>query len=84
MKERNVIVKSSLEARPAALFVQTASKFSSAIHVNIGNKTVNAKSIMGVISLGILDGQEVRLVADGVDEEDAIIDLDFFLNFSII
>lgn len=84
MKEHNVIVKSSLEARPAALFVQTASKFNSNIHVNIGNKTVNAKSIMGIISLGILDGQKVTLIADGTDEEDAINNLELFLNFATI
>lgn len=80
MKEHTLTVESSLEARPAALFVQTASKYASNVHVKIGNKTVNAKSIMGMISLGILDGQNVTLVAEGSDEEEAISGLERFLN----
>jgi phosphotransferase system HPr (HPr) family protein len=57
------------EARPAALFVQTASKFVSCIHLQVGNKNANAKSIMGVISLGIDDGSAVTILAEGEDEE---------------
>jgi len=75
MMEYTMTVASSLEARPAAIFVQTASKFASHIDVRIDNKTVNAKSIMGMISLGILDGQIVTLIADGADEKQAIEEL---------
>lgn len=77
--EQTVPVIASLESRPAALFVQAASKFSSQIQVKIENKTVNAKSIMGIISLGILDGQEVTIVADGEDAKQAAAELKKFL-----
>ena len=64
---------------PAALFVQTASRFSSSIKVKVGTKIVNAKSIMGIISLGILDGQDVTLLVDGDDEMNAASELKKFL-----
>lgn len=79
MIEKTIAVGTSLEARPAAIFVQTASKFSSHIQINIDNKTVNAKSIMGMISLGILDGQTIKIIADGQDEEQAVKELSNFL-----
>ena len=79
MTERTVVVSNSLEARPAALFVQTASKFLSSIYINIDNKTVNAKSIMGMMSIGILDGQTITIRADGKDEHAAISELSRFL-----
>jgi len=79
MVEQVVSVIASLESRPAALFVQTASKYSSNINVKIDNKTVNAKSIMGIISLGILDGQDVTITADGEDAQQAVTDLKKFL-----
>ena len=80
MIQKRLKVESSLEARPAALFVQTAGKFKANIQVNIDNKTVNAKSIMGMISLGILDGQELTIIADGSDEEEAVNELFAFLS----
>ena len=80
MTETTAKVDTSLEARPAALFVQTASKYNSNIAVRIGNKTVNAKSIMGMISLGIVEGQNVTIVADGSDEDAAVRDLRRFFS----
>ncbi|MDR1559916.1 MAG: HPr family phosphocarrier protein [Clostridiales bacterium] len=80
MIERNIQVLASLEARPAALFVQTASQFASSIHLCMDNKTINAKSIMGVISLGVLDGQNVTIIAEGQDEEQAVDKLERFLS----
>jgi len=80
MVEYTTTVAASLEARPAALFVQTASRFKSHIDVRIDNKTVNAKSIMGMISLGILDGQTVTIAANGEDEQQAIDELKHFLS----
>ncbi|MDR2649584.1 MAG: HPr family phosphocarrier protein [Clostridiales bacterium] len=80
MIERTIQVLASLEARPAALFVQTASKFVSSIHLRIDNRTINAKSIMGVISLGVLDGQNVTIITEGQDEEHAADELERFLN----
>jgi phosphotransferase system HPr (HPr) family protein len=79
MIHRNIQVSASLDARPAALFVQTASQFASSIHLTIENKKINAKSIMGVISLGVLDGQNVIISADGKDEAQAVDRLEKFL-----
>lgn len=61
-----------LHARPAALFVQVASKFQSRIWVEKGSKKVNAKSIMGVMSLSVRKGDEVIITADGKDEKKAM------------
>jgi len=80
MIERTVTVNSGMEARLAAHFVQTASKFQSSIFVKFGSKKINAKSIMGMMSIGILDGQEVTLVAEGGDEEAAIAELKKFFS----
>lgn len=68
MSEKTITVAKSFDARQVAFFVQTASKFESKVMITIDNKTVNAKSIMGVISLGISQGQEVKVVAEGNDE----------------
>jgi phosphocarrier protein HPr len=64
--------QTGLHARPAALFVQVASKFQSRIWVELGSKKVNAKSIMGVMSLSVSKGDEVVLIADGKDEKKAM------------
>ena len=78
--ERTVTVGSSFETRSAALLVQTASKFSSKINIKVDGRTANAKSIMGIISLGITDGDTIVLSADGDDERQAIPALEqFFL-----
>jgi phosphocarrier protein HPr len=61
-----------LHARPAALFVQTAGKFTSNIWIKTGEKKVNAKSIMGLISLAVSSGTEITIIADGEDEELAV------------
>jgi len=63
---------SGLHARPAALFVQTAGKFTSNIWIKVGDKKVNAKSIMGLISLAVSRGTEITIIADGEDEELAV------------
>ena len=80
MIQRTIVVNSNMEARPAALFVQTASKFQSSISVTIDNKTANAKSIMGMMSIGILDGHEITIEADGSDEEIAVATLGKFIS----
>lgn len=71
-KKVNVKIETGLEARPAALFVQIASQYESRIHVLMEDKQVNAKSIMGMMSLGALEGQELTIRADGQDEEEAV------------
>lgn len=79
MIERNIRVSESIQARPAALLVQTVSKFSSTVKIKKEDKIINAKSIMGVIALGILSNQNIVLCIDGVDEELAAIELTDFL-----
>lgn len=64
-----VLNKSGLHARPAALFVQTAAKYKSDIQVGKGNGFVNAKSILGVISLGVRSGEELQVKIVGEDEQ---------------
>ena len=78
MIERTVSIGSSFETRSAALLVQTASKFTSKIQVKVDNRVANAKSIMGIISLGISDGQKIQLIAEGDDERQAIPALEQF------
>lgn len=65
-------LKNGLEARPAALFVQIASKFESHISVVVNEKQVNAKSIMGMMSLGAIKGELIEIVAEGQDEKEAV------------
>ncbi len=81
MIERNIEVKiaSGLEARPVALFVQAASQFQSNIYVTVQNKKVNAKSIMGMMSLGVLEGESLMISASGEDENEAIDALEKYL-----
>ncbi len=64
-----------LHARPAAIFVQTAGKFTSNIWLGKGDKKVNAKSIMGLMSLAISCGTIVTIGAEGEDEENAVREL---------
>jgi len=81
MTEKKIIVKiaSGLEARPVAMFVQIASQFQSDIYVKVQNKKVNAKSIMGMMSLGVLEGEDLTIIADGTDEKEAIEKLESYL-----
>jgi catabolite repression HPr-like protein len=74
MREKQVIVQlaQGLHARPATLFVKVAASFSSEIGLNKDEKKVNAKSIIGVMSLAVSKGQSVVLTADGADAEQAL------------
>lgn len=74
MTKRPVVVKlkTGLHARPAAFFVQEANKFSSEVSVEKDGKKVNAKSIMGIMSLAISSGTEVYISAEGSDAEQAV------------
>ena len=72
--ERLVSIKnaSGLHARPAGMFVKKAAEFKSTVEVIAKGKTVNAKSIMGIMSLGLGKGEEVTICATGADEESAV------------
>lgn len=71
-KEITIELAKGLEARPVAVFVQVASQYESQIIVEYREKRVNAKSIMGMMSLGIAQGEKVVVAADGPDEAEAI------------
>lgn len=72
-------IQTGLEARPVAVFVQVASQYESSIYVEHNNKRVNAKSIMGMMTLGLPSGEEVTISADGSDEEEALKGIEKFL-----
>lgn len=72
MKTEIIKVNSIMDTRVVAMLVQTASKFSSTIKIQIEEKSVNGKSIMGIIALGDIEGKEITLVADGNDETQAL------------
>lgn len=71
-KQVNVQLKSGLQARQAALFVQEANRYNSDVYLEKEEKKVNAKSIMGIMSLAISKGTAVTISADGSDEESAV------------
>jgi len=71
-KSMKIQLSSGLEARPVAVLVQKATMFDSKIYIEAEGKKVNAKSIMGMMSLGLNMGEEVTIVADGEDEADAV------------
>ena len=74
MISRDVTISNSsgLHARPATFFVQKANHFACSITVENGDRKVNAKSLLGVLSLGIAQGMTITLTADGVGEEEAL------------
>lgn len=82
MTERTVTIElaSGLEARPIAMLVQLASSYESRIYVESDNKKVNAKSIMGMMTLDLPVGEQVIITADGADEEKAIDEIEKYLS----
>ena len=68
-----------LEARPIAMLVQKASLFSSKVHIEVGTKKVNAKSIMGMMSLSVRSGDKVVVITDGADEIEAAKEIETYL-----
>ena len=79
-KSMKIQLKNGLEARPVAVLVQVASQHESTVYIESTGKRVNAKSIMGMMSLGLNTGEEVNVIADGKDEEEAIISIEKFLS----
>ena len=69
-----------LEARPIAMLVQKASQFSSLVHIEVGTKKVNAKSIMGMMSLNVGNGDQIVVVTDGTDEAAAAREIEMYLS----
>lgn len=79
-KTIQIQLEGGLEARPVALLVQEASKYDSTIYLQSGEKRVNAKSIMGMMSLGLDNGEALEVSAEGTDEEAAIAGIEKFLS----
>ncbi len=71
---KEVVVQNQvgLHARPATFFIQKANEFKSSIWVEKDERRVNAKSLLGVLSLGIVGNTEIRIIVDGVDEKEAL------------
>ena len=74
MLSKNIIIqnKIGLHARPATLFIQKANAFTSSIWIEVENRRVNGKSLLGVLSMGLVKGMAVTLISDGIDEEAAM------------
>ena len=72
IKEAVVNNQVGLHARPATFFIQKANEFKSSIWVEKDERRVNAKSLLGVLSLGIVKGTAINLIADGSDEKEAV------------
>lgn len=75
VKDVTVQNQVGLHARPATYFIQKANEFKSSIWVEKDERKVNAKSLLGVLSLGIMGDTTIRIIASGTDEEDAVMEL---------
>ena len=82
-REITIRLNSGLETRPVALLVQMASQFRSDVFVESENRRVNAKSIMGMMTLGLDTGAEVVISADGDDEAEAMDKIDAYLTRNV-
>ena len=79
-KSIQIKLETGLEARPVAMLVQVASQFESTVYINANDRKVNAKSIMGMMSLGLASGEQVTVVAEGNDESAAVEEIEKFLS----
>ena len=79
-KDIKIKLSGGLEARPIAVLVQVASQYDSTVYLQIDNKKVNAKSIMGMMSLGLNAGENVTVLVDGADEKEALESIEKYLS----
>ena len=81
MIEKTVVVSMMGEAeeRPVAVLVQVASQYERRVHLVTGDKKINAKSIMGMMSMNFANGSEITIVADGSDEKEAVDAIEAYL-----
>lgn len=79
-KSMTINIPKGLEARPVALLVQVASQYESSIYVEIQEKKVNVKSIMGMMSLGLAEGEKITIIANGPDEDAAVDAIDKYIS----
>ena len=73
-------IPAGLDPSTIALFIQIASQYESRVYVEVGNKRVNAKSLMGMMTLGVPEGEAVTVIADGNDENQALNHINHYLN----
>ena len=78
-KSIQIKLESGQEASPVAMLVQVSSQFESTVYLGSDSRKVNAKSIMGMMSMGLESGAEVMVTADGADEETAVAEIEKFL-----
>lgn len=79
-KSMVVALPDGLGGRPVAELVQVASRYDSSIHIEADTKRVNAKSIMGMMTLGLVNGNSIVVTADGKDEEQAIAGIEKYVS----
>lgn len=79
-KLMEIKIPSGLDPSTIALFIQTASQYESKVYVEVENKKVNAKSIMGMMTLGLPAGEKITVIANGEDEAQAIEHIERYLN----
>lgn len=82
MMEKSITIQltEGLQARPVAMLVQVASQHESSVYIEAEGKKVNAKSIMGMMSLALGTGESLKVIADGVDEKEALKDIEEYLS----
>ena len=82
MIKTSVVVRSDrgFDGRPIALLVQKASQYASKVYIQVGEKNINAKSIMGMMSLTLSGGEQLTVVTDGEDEKKAVEDIKTFFD----
>lgn len=78
-KSMQIGMAGGMDARPIAMLVQLASKYESSVYIEAVGKRVNAKSIMGMMGIGITTGDAVKLIVEGNDEEVAVKEIEEFL-----
>ena len=79
-KNMTINIPKGLEARPVAVLVQVASQYESSIYVQMQEKKVNAKSIMGMMTLRLAEGENILVTANGPDEADAVSAIDKYIS----
>lgn len=82
-KQSIVRCESGLHNKQATYFIQKANEFRSSIWIEVDNRKINAKSLLGVLSMGVIQGTTITLIADGVDEEAAVEELTQMLQVDV-
>ena len=82
MMEKSITIQltEGLQARPVAMLVQVASQYESSVYIETGGKKVNAKSIMGMMSLALGTGETIKVISEGTDEKEAIESMEDYLS----